>query len=129
MPGDTPETKGQPGIAAAALFGLCPKCGAKGLFAGAARFASGCKACGLDFGQFNVGDGPAAFLTMVIGAIVVALALWVEFTFSPPLWVHLVLWIPFIAGTTLWGLRVTKAALLTAEYQRHAREATGEDLR
>ena len=129
MTGNTPETKGQPGIAAAALFGLCPKCGAKGLFAGAARFAPGCKACGLDFGQFNVGDGPAAFLTMVIGAIVVALALWVEFTFSPPLWVHLVLWIPFIAGTTLWGLRVTKAALLTAEYQRHAREATGEDLR
>jgi uncharacterized protein (DUF983 family) len=59
----------------------------------------------------------------------VGLALWVEFTFHPPLWVHAVLWIPFVAGTTLWGLRVSKAALLAAEYQRHAREATADDVR
>lgn len=121
--------KGQPGLAEAALFGLCPRCGAKGLFAGAARFAPSCKVCGLDYGQYNVGDGPAAFLTMIIGAITVALALWVEFTFDPPVWVHALLWIPFVAITTLAGLRLSKAALLAAEYQRKARQATGEDLR
>ncbi|HQA18931.1 MAG TPA: DUF983 domain-containing protein [Novosphingobium sp.] len=129
MSGDTPETKGQPGIAEAALFGLCPRCGTKGLFDGAARFAPSCKSCGLDFDQFNVGDGPAAFLTMIIGALVVGLALWVEFTFSPPLWVHLVLWVPFIGLSTLWGLRVSKAALLASEFQRRASQATGEDVR
>jgi len=121
--------KGQPGLAEAALFGLCPRCGAKGLFAGAASFAPSCKACGLDYGQYNVGDGPAAFLTMIIGAITVGLALWVEFTFDPPVWVHALLWIPFVAITTLAGLRLSKAALLAAEYQRKARQATGEDLR
>jgi uncharacterized protein (DUF983 family) len=122
MTGDTPEPKGQPGITAAALFGLCPRCGAKGLFAGAARFAPRCKSCDLDYGQFNVGDGPAAFLTMIIGALVVGLALWVEVTFHPPIWVHAVLWIPFVAGATLWGLRISKAALLAAEFQRKAGE-------
>lgn len=125
----TPAQKGQPGLAAAALFGLCPQCGAKTLFDGAARFAPRCTACGLDYGRFNVGDGPAAFLTMIIGALVVALALVVEFKFSPPIWVHVVVWLPLIIGATLWGLRVSKAALLTAEYQRRAREATGDDLR
>jgi len=129
MTGDTPDTKGQPGLAAAALFGLCPNCGEKTLFAGVARFAPRCSHCGLDYGQFNVGDGPAAFLTMVIGALVVGLAFWVEVRFHPPLWVHAVLWIPFVTLSTLWGLRVSKAALLYTENQRRAREVTNRDLR
>lgn len=129
MEGESQPQRGQPGIPAAALFGLCPQCGAKGLFDGPARFAPICGACKLDFAQFNVGDGPAAFLTMVIGAVVVALAVWVEFAFSPPVWVHLALWVPLIAASTLGGLRVSKAALLAAEYRRKAREATGQDLR
>jgi uncharacterized protein (DUF983 family) len=129
MGGESQPQKGQPGIPAAALFGLCPQCGAKSLFDGAARFAPRCSSCGLDFAQFNVGDGPAAFLTMVIGAVVVVLAIWVEFAFSPPIWVHLLLWAPLIGAATLGGLRISKAALLVAEYQRKAREATGQDLR
>lgn len=129
MTGETPDTKGQPGLAAAALFGLCPNCGEKTLFAGVARFAPRCSHCGFDYGQFNVGDGPAAFLTMVIGALVVGLAFWVEVRFHPPLWVHAVLWIPFVTLSTLWGLRVSKAALLYTENQRRAREVTNRDLR
>ena len=129
MTGDKPETKGQPGMTEAALFGLCPQCGARTLFAGYAKFAPRCRACGLDLAQFNVGDGPAAFLPMVIGGIVVGLALWLEFRFHPPFWVHALLWIPLVFGSTLWGLRMTKAALLTAEYRRKAREATGGDVR
>ena len=58
----TPDpSKGQPGIAEAALFGLCPRCGGRTLFAGWTRFAHRCRGCGLDLAAFNVGDGPAAF--------------------------------------------------------------------
>lgn len=127
--GSSQETKGQPGIPAAALFGLCPQCGARSLFDGPARFARRCGACGLDYSQFNVGDGPAAFLTMTVGALVVGLAVWLEFAVHPPFWVHIVLWVPLVAGLTLWGLRVSKAALLVAEYRRKAIEATNNDLR
>lgn len=129
MTDENVSSKGQPSLAVAALSGLCPQCGAKTLFDGTAKFAPKCRVCGLDFTQFNVGDGPAAFLTMIIGAVVVAMALWVEFRFEPPLWVHAVLWLPVIGLGTLWGLRVSKAALLVAEYQRKARQATGKDLR
>lgn len=122
-------SKGQPGIAAAALFGQCPQCGAKTMFAGPARFAPKCGACGLDYASYNVGDGPAAFLTLIIGALIVGLALWLEFSVHPPVWVHVILWPPLVAGLTLGGLRVTKGALLAAEVQRKAREATGEDVR
>ena len=129
MDSKQPDTKRQPGLAAAAFFALCPRCGAKGLFGGLTGFAPRCSSCGLDYQAFNVGDGPAAFLTMVIGALVLGLGLWIEFTFEPPLWLLLLLLAPLVLGATVWGLRVTKAALLAAEFKRKAVEATGKDVR
>ena len=111
----------------AALRGLCPRCGSKTLFAGIVGFAPKCRACGLDFSKFNVGDGPAAFLTLIIGAVVTGLALWLELAWHPPFWVHIVLWVPITAAAVIWGLRAGKAALLTAEYQRSAGEGRLKD--
>ncbi len=122
-----PELKGSPGTAAAALFGCCPRCGTRTLFAGWARFAPRCRACGLDFSQFNVGDGPAAFLTLVIGTIVTSLAIWLELSAEPPFWVHVLLWAPLTVALVIAGLRATKAWLLQAEYRRQAREAVTAD--
>lgn len=116
------NTKGQPGLVPAALFGLCPKCGARTLFESATAFAPRCGACGLDFSAFNVGDGPAAFLTLIIGAVITGLALWVELAWQPPFWVHAVLWLPITVAAVLWGLRAGKGALLAAEYRRDAGE-------
>ena len=120
---DTPEpSKGQPRIAEAALFGLCPRCGARTLFAGWIRFADRCRACGLEFSAFNVGDGPAAFLTMIIGALVVLLMVWVQLTAAPPWWVHVLLWVPLATAGSLFGLRLAKAALLQSEFRNRSGE-------
>lgn len=105
-----------------ALKGLCPRCGAKSLFDGTVRFAPRCRACGLDFAQFNVGDGPAAFLILIVGAIVTALAVVLQVKAEPPFWLHVVLWIPLTAILVLASLRVSKAALLILEYRNKARE-------
>jgi uncharacterized protein (DUF983 family) len=85
------------------------------------RFAPRCDECGLDFSSFNVGDGPAAFLIFIVGAITVVGALVVDGAFSPPWWVHLV-WLPVAAGLTVGGLRFSKAMLLALEYRHRARE-------
>ncbi len=106
----------------AALFGSCPRCGKRTLFDGLIKFADKCSSCGLDYSRFSVGDGPAAFLTMGVGGIVVALALWLQLSFEPPWWVHVILWVPLTIIGVLVGLRVTKAWLLVAEYQRKAEE-------
>ena len=111
-----------PPIAEAALKGLCPRCGARSLFAGWIRFASACSACGLDFAAFNVGDGPAAFLTLILGTLVVAMAITLELTVHPPLWVHFLLWLPVTWAGVVGSLRVAKAALIAAEYRNRARE-------
>ena len=118
MSGDAPDTKGRPGIASAALFGLCPQCGARSLFDGPTKFASRCRLCGLDFASFNVGDGPAAFLTLIVGALITGLAIWLELAWQPPFWVHVLLWVPLTVLAVIWGLRAGKAALLAAEFQR-----------
>ena len=104
-----------------ALRGNCPRCGARTLFDGWVKFASRCRACGLDYDSFNVGDGPAAFLILIVGAIVTVGALVVDGAVSPPWWVHLV-WIPVTAALTIGGLRVAKAWLLAQEYKHRARE-------
>ncbi len=124
---DQPDpAKGQPAIGEAALFGLCPQCGSKALFDGWIKFAPRCRACGLDFGKFNVGDGPAAFLTLIIGAVVVALALWVQLSFAPPWWVHVILWVPLTTLGVIGGLRLAKGWLLVSEYSRKAGEHRGD---
>ena len=104
-----------------AVSGLCPRCKSKTLFAGWVRFADRCRACGLDYSSFNVGDGPAAFLIFIVGGILVGGALALDGAFSPPWWVHLI-WAPIGVGLTLLALRVAKALLITQEYQQRARE-------
>ena len=111
---------GKPALANA-LTGNCPRCGAHGLFDGWVRFAHKCRNCALDYDSFNVGDGPAAFLIFIVGAIVVTAALVLDAAVEPPWWVHLI-WIPVTAGLTIGGLRLAKAALLAQEYIHRARE-------
>ena len=106
----------------AALQGLCPRCGNRTLFASLAGFAPKCRACGLDFAGFNVGDGPAAFLIFIVGGIVVALAILLQLKAAPPWWVHVLLWVPLTAFLTVALLRFGKGLLLSLEYRHRARE-------
>jgi uncharacterized protein (DUF983 family) len=92
------------------------------LFASITGFAHRCRACGLDFSQFNVGDGPAAFLILVIGALITAMAVVMEVKVHPPFWVHILLWLPLTLIAVVGSLRAAKAALLILEYRNKARE-------
>ncbi|GAA0652255.1 DUF983 domain-containing protein [Sphingomonas ursincola] len=129
---DDPQlTKGQSGLLQAALFGECPVCGSRTLFAGWVRFAPRCRACGQDFTAYNVGDGPAAFLILVIGALVSAFAVVLQVQASPPFWVHILLWVPLTFVLVILSLRVSKAAMLIHEARAEVREGridtSGED--
>lgn len=121
-PAPTADTPAAPLPLQVALHGLCPRCGAKTLFAGPTRFAERCAACRLDIAAFNVGDGPAAFLTLIIGTVVMIGAVAMTLTLNPPIWVHLLLWTPLTAIGIVAGLRVSKGALVSLEYRNRARE-------
>lgn len=111
----------------AALQGQCPRCETAPLFDGWVKFAPRCRACGLDYGKFNVGDGPAAFLILIIGALVTALALTLQLSAHPPFWVHVILWVPITTLLVILCLRASKAALLILEYRHQAREGRIHD--
>ena len=105
-----------------ALRGCCPRCGKGRVFGGVIAFAPRCPACGLDLTAFNVGDGAASFLILIVGAIVTVLALWVELRFEPAWWVHVLLWLPLTIALSLVLMRFAKGLLLALEYRNEARE-------
>jgi uncharacterized protein (DUF983 family) len=118
------KSKGQLGIFRAALFGHCPSCGAKSMFASLTQFSSKCSHCGLSYDGFNVGDGPAALLVIPIGAIIITLAILFDKAVHPPFWVHAVIWVPFTAIMVVAFLRFAKGLMLTLEYRNRAGEGT-----
>jgi len=104
---------------AAAFFCRCPRCGKGKLYDGLLAVAPSCPACGLDLAAQDAGDGPAVFVVLILGAIVVGLALLVEILFAPPMWVHLVLWTPFTIGCAILMLRPLKAWLIAMQYRHN----------
>ncbi|MGV3548314.1 DUF983 domain-containing protein [Rhizobium sp.] len=99
----------------------CPRCGQGKLYDGLVKLRPQCRSCGLDYSFADSGDGPAVFVILIIGFLIVGLALWVEVNWSPPFWVHFLLWIPLISGLCLWLLRVMKALLIALQYRNNAR--------
>lgn len=109
----------------------CPRCGRGKLYKSFLTLTDKCQACGLDFSEVDSGDGPAVFIIMIAGFIIVGLVLYVEVTYQPAYWVHVVLWLPLSVVLPLVLLPRFKAWLIAQQFQHKAREgrqdAFGED--
>ena len=117
------KTEPAPTVLQSALRGLacrCPRCGQGKLYAGFLNLAPACDRCGLDYAFIDTGDGPAIFIIMLAGGIVVAAALVVEVKYQPPYWLHAVLWLPLILATTLLPLRAMKSLLIALQFHHKA---------
>jgi uncharacterized protein (DUF983 family) len=102
----------------------CPRCGQGKMYAGFLTLAPACDHCGLDYAFIDTGDGPAIFIIMLAGAVVVAAALIVEIKYQPPYWLHAALWLPLILATTLLPLRAMKSLLIALQF--HHKAAPGQ---
>ncbi len=109
-------------VLAAALKCRCPRCGRGKLFDGLLTVRERCPVCDLDLRGNDAGDGATVGVILVLGAVVVALAFWVEFRFSPPLWVHAVLWPLITVPAAILLMRPVKAALVALQYRHRAAE-------
>jgi uncharacterized protein (DUF983 family) len=109
-----------------ALKGRCPRCGNGSLFDGFIKIAEKCKACDLSFAGHDTGDGPAFFIILPLCLIVAGSALWVDLTFAPPMWVHMVIWPIFIMGVTALAMRPIKSIMVALQY-RHRDVETYDD--
>jgi len=112
-------------LSGAILAGLscsCPRCGKGKLFQGFLTLRPRCEACGLDYSFADSGDGPAVFIMLGAGFIVVGAALITEALYRPPLWVHAALWLPLILVVTLGPLRPMKGLMIALQYHHKAAE-------
>jgi uncharacterized protein (DUF983 family) len=107
----------------AGLAGRCPNCGEGQLFEGFLKVSPTCEACGFDLKKADSGDGPAVFVILVAGFLVAFAALFVEIKFQPPIWLHLVIWLPLTVVVCLALLRPFKGVLLAAQFMNKASEA------
>ncbi len=115
----------------AGLSCACPRCGRGKLFAGFLTLRTRCEVCGLDYGFADAGDGPAVFIILFAGFIVVAAALITEVIYQPPFWLHAALWLPLILIVTLGPLRPMKGLMIALQFHHKAAEGRfgggGED--
>lgn len=106
----------------AGLSGACPRCGQGKLFDGFLSVKESCSTCGLDYSFADSGDGPAVFVIMIVGFIVVGLVLFVELSFQPPVWLHLILWLPLTVVLAGGILRPLKGLMIAVQYLHKAEE-------
>jgi uncharacterized protein (DUF983 family) len=111
----------------AGLRGRCPNCGEGYLFDGFLKVAARCEACGYDLSKADSGDGPAVFVILIAGFLVSFAALFTEFTIHPPIWVHLIIWLPLTLVVCLGLLRPFKGVMLAAQFMNRASEARHDD--
>ncbi len=104
------------------LAGRCPRCGDGRLFKGFITIAERCDHCGLDFKFADSGDGPAIFVMLIAGFVIVGAALWLEVSYEPPIWVYIAVFLPLTLIVCLGMLRPLKGVLVALQYANKAEQ-------
>ena len=107
----------------------CPRCGQGKLFDGMLKVRPVCRNCGLDYSFADSGDGPAVFVIMIIGFIVVGLALYVDSNYGWPIWLHLIIWLPLVAGLALALMRPGKGLMTALQMLRQRSDDSPRETR
>ena len=118
-----PQDEGRPpSVLAVGLRARCPRCGKGALFKRGLRVGEHCERCGLNYAFADAGDGPAVFATFLLGFVVLAGALLLEFKVGPPIIVHVLVWGAVTPALAFFLLRVLKATLIALQYRHNAEE-------
>ncbi|MET3855325.1 DUF983 domain-containing protein [Rhizobium sp. OAE497] len=104
------------------IKGRCPRCQRGHLFSGLLSLAPACEVCGLDYSFADPADGPAFFAMSIVAVPALAFALWLQFKFNTPLWVHIVVTLPLTLATCVALLRPLKGWLVCSQYFYKAQE-------
>ena len=94
----------------------CPKCGEKSVFQNFLKIKEKCD-CGLKLSNLDIGDGPSFFAMFFLNIFIILLAIIVEIKFSPPLWIHLILWCPLIIILSILFIRYLKILFIFLNFK------------
>lgn len=99
------------------MAGRCPRCGIGKLLNGFLSVNAHCSHCGLSFVNHEKGDGPAFFAISIVSIFVAIAAMFTEIIYSPPYWLHAVLWLPLILLGSFYVLRWAKGIIIAMQYK------------
>lgn len=116
-----------PSVLSVSMTCRCPKCGQGPLFKQLLELREACSHCGMNYGFIDTGDGPAVFVIFLLGALILGGALYLEFTFGPPVWVHVLVWGLVTPLVAIVLLRFMKALLIALQYKHKAEEGRLDD--
>lgn len=95
---------------------LCPCCGKGRVFRPGLRnylkVVAACPDCGAPLGVLPADDAPPYFTIFGVGHLMLPMLLLVEMNYEPPIWVHMVLWLPLFTLACVLALRPIKGAVL-----------------
>ena len=117
-----PPTERLPSPFAAGLACRCPRCGEGPLFQGFLKPVSRCESCGADLSFAANTEGPAVFIILIVGFVIVGAAAMVEALFHPAPLVHLVLWLPSTVILALALMRPLKATMVALQYRHQVED-------
>lgn len=98
---------------------LCPRCKKASLYEPGFTLSvrEKCPECGLNFSKSDSADGPAVFLIFILGFLLVPIALWVEYSFHWPVWLHAIVWGILALTMTVGSLRPLKAYIIALQFK------------
>ena len=106
-------TDATPGFWLAVKRGLqnrCPVCGEGRIFDGYLKVVPECSVCQAPLGKLRADDAPPYFTIFLVGHLLVPLVLMVEHRWMPPIWLHMVVWLPLFTLLCMALLRPVKGA-------------------
>ena len=90
----------------------CPVCGEGKVFKGFLRVVPECAACGAPLGLLRADDAPPYVVIFLVGHLLVPVVFWVEKNYEPPMWLHMVVWLPLFAVLCTLLLRPVKGGVV-----------------
>lgn len=90
----------------------CPVCGEGKVFRGFLAVVPECSACGAPLGRLRADDAPPYVVIFLVGHLLFPGVFWVERHYQPPMWLHMVVWLPLFAVLCTVLLRPVKGGVV-----------------
>jgi uncharacterized protein (DUF983 family) len=94
----------------------CPACGEGRMFGKYLKVVPACAACGEELHHHHADDFPPYIVISIVGHLVLSLALVIELSFSPPMWVTISFLIALGSVLTLALLQPVKGAVVAIQW-------------
>lgn len=90
----------------------CPYCGVGRVFAGYLKLVPECSHCHAPLGRLRADDAPPYFTIFLVGHVLVPPVFWIEKAYEPPMWLHMVVWLPLFTILCMLLLRPIKGGVV-----------------